>query len=105
MQKRTKVKNVLYNIVLVILMLLCIVSIYISYKKFNEINNVYNSYKSITKKVYKKDADNIDFKMLKKINPDIVAWIKIPDTKIDHPIVMARENNNYYLVHNVSGEY
>lgn len=41
-----------------------------------------------------------DFAKLKKINPDIAAWVQIPDTAIDYPVVMA-EDNSYYLSHNI----
>lgn len=34
----------------------------------------------------------------KKINPQVAAWINIPDTEIDFPIVQC-ENNSYYLNH------
>lgn len=45
----------------------------------------------------------IDFESLKKQNPDIYAWITIPDTKIDYPIVQ-REDVEYYLNHTVDGQ-
>ena len=38
----------------------------------------------------------IDFEELKKINPDIVGWIKIEGTAIDYPIVHT-DNNETYL--------
>ena len=37
-----------------------------------------------------------DFAALKLINPDIVAWIRIPGMSIDEPIVQAADNE-YYL--------
>lgn len=37
----------------------------------------------------------VDFKSLKKINPDVIAWIHIPDTGIDYPIVQAKDNTTY----------
>lgn len=36
-----------------------------------------------------------DFKELTKINPDIVAWIWIPGTNIDYPVVQSHDNEIY----------
>lgn len=38
----------------------------------------------------------IDFDALNRINEDTVAWISIPGTDIDYPVVQA-DNNDYYL--------
>lgn len=45
-----------------------------------------------------------DFNKLKKENPDTVAWLKVPDTDIDMPIVKA-DDNVYYLTHDFDREY
>lgn len=42
---------------------------------------------------------NIDFEALKKINSDIVAWIVVPDTRINSPIAKRENDNNFYLTH------
>lgn len=46
----------------------------------------------------------VDLKELQKINPDIVGWIKIPDTPIDYPLLLP-DNNQYYLKHTYDNIY
>ena len=45
----------------------------------------------------------IDFSALREINPDIVAWVEIPGTRIDYPVVQA-DNNETYLHRSFEGE-
>ena len=37
----------------------------------------------------------VKFDELRKINPDIVGWLRIADTKIDYPIVQTGNNETY----------
>lgn len=41
----------------------------------------------------------IDFADLQERNPDIYAWIMIPGTEIDYPVVQSGTDNGYYLDH------
>lgn len=45
----------------------------------------------------------VDFISLKEKNPDIYAWITIPGTKVDYPILQKPEDDSYYLNHTVDG--
>lgn len=46
----------------------------------------------------------IDFEALQSQYPDIYAWITIPGTDIDYPIVQREGDNSYYLNHTVEGK-
>ena len=38
---------------------------------------------------------SINWKKLKRMNKDIVAWIKVPGTKVSYPIVQGKDNSTY----------
>ena len=46
----------------------------------------------------------VNFKKLKKENPDTVAWIKVNGTNIDYPVVQ-RADNQYYLYHSFDNSF
>ena len=50
------------------------------------------------------DDNTIDFKELKKKNNDIVAYLKVNNTKIDYVVVKGTDNK-FYLKHNLYKEY
>ena len=48
----------------------------------------------------------VDWDWWKSENPDVVGWITIPGTSVDHPIVQAPEDDpDYYLCHDAHGEW
>lgn len=51
------------------------------------------------------DMENpVDFQKLAGINPDIYAWIRIPDTNIDYPIAQRAGDDTFYLKHDMYQE-
>ena len=44
----------------------------------------------------------IDLDALRQVNPDVIGWIRVPDTKLDYPLVQG-EDNDYYLNHTFTG--
>jgi sortase B len=48
----------------------------------------------------------IDFAGQQEINPDIYAWIQIPGTTVDYPVLQSDdEPEDFYLNHDVNGKY
>lgn len=45
----------------------------------------------------------IDFKSLREINEDVYAWITIPGTIIDYPILQHETDNSHYLNYTIDG--
>ena len=46
----------------------------------------------------------IDFEELQKLNADIYAWIEIPGTAINYPVVQSPDDDGYYLNHTIEGQ-
>lgn len=59
--------------------------------------------KSDTSKKESKVEIPIDFTQLQKQNPDVYAWIQIPGTVVDYPIMQSASDNEYYLNHTLTG--
>lgn len=52
----------------------------------------------------KKDDDDFNFDDLKRLNPNIVGWIRIDDTNINYPVLQTNDNT-YYLSRNYRNEF
>lgn len=51
------------------------------------------------------EANTVDFEGLSEINKDIYAWIKIPGTPIDYPILESEDSDLYYERRDYEGNY
>lgn len=47
----------------------------------------------------------VDFKALQEINPDIYAWLSIPQTDISFPVFCRADDDEYYLRRDMFGNY
>lgn len=83
-------KKWIYNV----LFILCVVVVvYAALKIYNQ-KEEYKKAETEYEQLQKKEK-NIDFGELKKLNKDIVAWIKIPGTRINYPIVQGSDDEEY----------
>lgn len=82
---------------------------------YNEINNDKDSndeesndeFPAENNKDEPKREFNETFKELKKLhekNNDVYAWIEVPGTKIDYPILQHENDDEYYLYHDMDGD-
>lgn len=45
----------------------------------------------------------IDFNAWQAYNPDVYAWIYVPGTSVNYPILQSATDNSYYLDYNIDG--
>ena len=88
----------LRTILIVILLALIVFSGYNIYKiimNYHAIDVVADE--AVEKYVYVDEDDfpNVDFKALKEANSEVVAWIYIPDTNVNFPVVKGPSNFTY----------
>ena len=102
-------KSKIYNFILFISIIAFYVVCFFVYKDIKKIYECKNTYDEIKKqcvseKTTQNDNKKIAWDKLYKLNSDIVAWIEIPDTPIDYPVLKS-ENYDYYLSHDIHKEY
>ena len=50
-----------------------------------------------------KEMIPVDFAEWKERNSDVYAWIRVPDTKVDYPVLQGGPDDSYYLDHTIDG--
>lgn len=71
-------------------------------KSQEETNQKERSEESLTEETPKVEIP-VDFVALKEKNPEIYAWIRIPDTAVDYPVLQRLSDDDYYLNHTIDG--
>lgn len=107
MKKKT-LKRALYYAVLFVLLIVFLFSAYKIYsyyaekKESTDLNEDIAYEYTIRKTGERKEYFAVDFEKLKQQNADAVAWIYLPDTVINYP-VLQHGDNEYYLDHQIDG--
>ena len=115
-EKKTKktLNSLLFWICLIVLIAAVGVGIWQGYKK-HQANQRYEELRNETQTVETEEPSvteeetvdiPIDFAALQRKYPDAYAWITIPDTQVDYPIMQSSEDmdEDYYLDHTIDGE-
>ena len=85
---------------LLVILMLAAYSLWDAHQVFAEANaEKYESYKPVT------EEETKSFDELRAMNPDVLGWITIYDTKIDYPLVQSKISNSEYLSRNPEREF
>lgn len=108
-----KRKRIWICAVIVVAAIICVgVGMYLYFKERNA-GDIYGSIREKVKTEIPLDSVElpegqqieipIDFAALQAINPDVYAWITVPGTVIDYPVLQHQTDNSYYLSHTIEG--
>lgn len=112
MKESSSKKNGLFAVLIILLVIVLIGLGYIFYVVFNNYiaKDDYNKIKETaisqteTQAMtgHKELAENpVDFSSLEEINDEIYAWIYVPGTNVDYPILQSKSSDYFYLDHDV----
>lgn len=72
-----------------------LIDIYLNYKKIDDTyEQISTEYTEVVENDEMKYLD-IDWEALKARNPDVKAWIQIPDTHVNYPVLQGETNDTY----------
>ena len=101
-EKKERTKKIIKRTLIILLLLFIAGSGYLVYYLYSD-SQSNNEYVDIL--VTKQPADNnklespVDFDALKQTNDEIYAWIEVPDTNVNYPIVQSETDDEFYLKH------
>ncbi len=111
MKKETRSKIIVGTIIVILLIILGIVGyiLYNTYKDYEADKN----YQELNSKVTVEETtpkemvagNPIDFKSLQKTNDEVFAWLYVPGTKVDYPLLQSEVRDDFYLHKDIYGNY
>ena len=94
-----RIRNGALNVITVCLIGIILVSGYKIGKTMWEYQVAKSAYTNISEKTAKVDPKQftgvVDWKALKKVNPDVQGWLYQKDTVINYPVVQGTDNDTY----------
>ena len=103
-------KKILYYVILAVLLGVFCFSGYKIYSYYSEQNastklneEIVREY-TIRKTGEAKEYFEVDFDQLRQQNEDVTAWLYLPDSVINYP-VLQHGDNDYYLTRQIDGSY
>lgn len=119
---KSKKRKILIVVLVILILIVLSAAIYLVINAINQANdknnynNLASSYAASVSETKNTEitsptidegiADNpIDFTDLKKQNEDIYGWIYFPNTNINYPVCQSGSDDNFYLDHDVYGNY
>ena len=102
-------RKIISGLVGIIFSIIAIIFLYLAFNEGKYAIETKEKNKAIREVVVTEDTTNplnrkIDFHKLKNENKDIVAWIYIPGTSVDYPILIG-DTNEEYLYKDLEGNY
>lgn len=101
-------KMKIYDAILIVLFILLFVVGSIIYKDYKKMYDVVKTYDDVKEQCVSVSAESndkkIDWDKLYEMNHDIVAWLYIPGTSVDYPVVRSTDYD-YYLSHDYHKKY
>ena len=91
-----KAGNIFSTLLIIVLVGILAWSGYNAFHETDKYREGNKTYKNIAKEATKEDG-NLNWKKLKKINPDVAAWIRMPqkDGFLNYPVVHCSSNEKY----------
>ncbi|MBK5252996.1 MAG: class B sortase [Peptostreptococcaceae bacterium] len=95
----TKKRRTIILIVLGVIVICCAAFIINSKLASNRSEKAVDELKE---KVVEKVDIPIDFEAAWDVNEDVIAWITIPNTTVDYPLLQSPDEDNYYVNHDLN---